>query len=126
MALIPAFPILGKCPLKLDGSPLTLRVIVGQGQLNEGSYDIKATVKSLPSASGIVQSGLPIALGADTDLVGQRLSVLITVAAMLSLDTSITVDLTGGKTDIHIVNATKANQIGDVVAYEAYFRFTKT
>ena len=126
MALIPAFPILGKCPLKLDGSPLTLRVIVGQGQLNEGSYDIKATIKSPPSASGIVQSGLPVALGADTDLVGQRLSVLITVAAMLSLDTSITVDLTGGKTDIHIVNATKANQIGDVVAYEAYFRFTKT
>ena len=126
MALIPAFPILGKCPLKLDGSPLTLLVLVGDGQLSEGSYDIKATVRSPPSASGVVQSGLPIALGADNDLVGQRLSVLVTVAAALSLDTSITLDLTGGKTDIHITNVAKANQIGDVVAYEAYFRFTKT
>lgn len=126
MAIIPAPPIFGKCPLKLDDSAITLKVVVGQGQLSDGTYTIKPSLQLPPTATGVVQSDLPIALGTDKDIYGQRLSLLITVAATQSLDTNILIELTGGKTDISISIAARASQIGDVVAYEAYFRFTKS
>lgn len=125
MALIPAPIILSKCLVK-NAFPITLEIIVGNAQLNQGSYSVKRTVNSPASAEGNLASAVPVNLGPGSQLTGQRLSVLVTVAATQSVDTALTLKITGGATDIHITNSTQASAIGDVVIYEAYIRFTKS
>lgn len=125
MALIPAPVILSKCLVK-NASPITLEIGIGNAQLTQGSYSVKRTVSSPASAGGNLASGVPVNLGPGSQLAGQRLSVLVTVVATQSVDTTLTLKLTGGTTDIHITNSTQAGTIGDVVVYEAYIRFTKS
>lgn len=125
MALIPAPIILSKCLVK-NASPIILEIMAGNAQLNQGSYSIKRTISSPASAQGNLASGIPVNLGPGSQLTGQRLSVLVTVTATQSVDTMLTLKLTGGATDIHITNSTQASAIGDVVVYEAYIRFTKS
>lgn len=126
MEIIPATPIASKYRLKMDDSSLSLKVIVGHGQMTAASYYAKPSIESPPSIEGTLLSEMPIALGADRNLHGQRLSILITVAATLSSETSVTIILSGGDGEVNITVATNAKQIGNVVAYEAYFRFTKS
>jgi len=126
MALIPAPIILSKCPVKQDASPIILEIIVGNAQLNQGSFSVKRTISSLASIQGELRSGEPVIIGSGPELVGQRLSVLVTVATIQSVDTTLTFKLSGGTTNINITNSTQANAIGDVVVYEAYIRFTNS
>lgn len=126
MALIPAPIILSKCPVKQDASPIILEIIVGNAQLNQGSFSVKRTISSSASTQGELRSGEPVIIGSGPELVGQRLSVLVTVATIQSVDTTLTFKLSGGTTNINITNSTQANAIGDVVVYEAYIRFTNS
>ncbi|MFM9947819.1 MAG: hypothetical protein ACKV1O_07780 [Saprospiraceae bacterium] len=126
MALIPAPIILSKCPVKQDASPIILEIIVGNAQLNQGSFSVKRTISSPASIQGELRSGEPVIIGSGPELAGQRLSVLVTVATIQSVDTTLTFKLSEGTTNINITNSTQANAIGDVVVYEAYIRFTNS
>lgn len=126
MALIPVPTVFSNCALKMDGSSIILKVTVGEGQLGEGLYIVRQSQKKPPSSNGVIESGLPIALGADEDLHGQRLTIRVSVGATLSLNTVITIDLVGGQINNHITIPAKAGAIGDIMAYEAIFRFTKS
>lgn len=127
MALIAAPLITGiKYLLKLDDSTIHLKVTIGNGQLGEGGYTLKSSLRTPPVSGGVLQSGLPVELGADKDLSGKILSLLVTVIATQSLDTGISIELTGGTVSVKLPKSVKAKQIGDVVSYEAYLRFTKS
>ena len=126
MAIIPAQPILGKCVLKMDDSPIKLTVIIGHGQMSQGGYEIKPNMQSPPISEGVILSGQEITLGIDKDLHKNRLYILMSVAAVLSKQTSFTFLMTGGVQDIAVTVSTDVEEIGDIVSYEVFYKFTKT
>ena len=126
MANIPAPLINQKYPVRYDGRELTLKVHIGNGQMSEGRYYVRPNMKSPDTLNGEIESGKLISLGKDTDLHGQRLSILVTVAAANGKDTQVQFILSGGQNDFNFTLKTEAGNQGDVVIYEAYFRFTKS
>jgi hypothetical protein len=126
MALIPAPPLFSKYILLMDNSEVKLTVTVGFGQMSSASYSLKPTIKEPPTQEGTLISGEVKVLGKDMDLHKQRLSILVTVGASASLDTAINIKLAGGEIEQEWTMQHRADQIGDVVAFEAYIRMTKS
>jgi hypothetical protein len=126
MAIIPAPLLNQKYPLHLDDREITLTVLVGNGQMYEGRYRVRPNLKSPDTRNGTLESGIPVSLGKDTELYGQRLSVLVTVATVTGKDTQAQFMLSGGQNDFNATLKVEAGNKGDTVVYEAYFRFTKS
>lgn len=126
MAIIPAPLLNQKYPLHLDDREITLTVLVGNGQMYEGRYRVRPNLKSPDTRNGTLESGIPVSLGKDTELYGQRLSVLVTVATVTGKDTQVQFMLSGGQNDFNATLKVEAGNTGDTVVYEVYFRFTKS
>ena len=124
MALTPAPLLNQKYPIRCDGSEITLEVHIGNGQMNEGRYSVRPNIKSPDTLNGAIESGHLISLGKDTNLHGQRLSILVTVATITGKNTQVQFILSGGKKDYNFTLKVDVENMGDIVAYEAYFRFT--
>ena len=124
MALVPAPLLNQKYPIRSDGSEITLKAYIGNGQLTEGRYYVRPNMKSPDTLNGNIESGQLISLGKDTDLHGQRLSILITVAAITGKNTQVQFIVSGGQKDFNFTLKVDVDNLGDTVAYEAYFRFT--
>lgn len=126
MATIVAPIITSKCLPRQDDSQLILKVLVGDAQLSEASYSLKPTVDASALKTGSLENNVPANLGIGAALVGQRLSIYVTVAASLGLSTHVEFTLDGGQQDLRFTNSMKANEIGDVVLYLAHIKITKT
>ncbi|MBL7825887.1 MAG: hypothetical protein JNJ57_04595 [Saprospiraceae bacterium] len=126
MAIIPAPTIYSKCIPKSDGTPILLKVTAGNAQLNEGSYFINPSVQTPASQSGPLKNGISVDIGDGLELIGQRLSVYVTVVATTGLMTNLELTLVGGSQNLHFTNSLEVPEIGDVVVYEAYIKFTKS
>jgi hypothetical protein len=123
MSLILAPTLDGKCPLKKDGSAINLTVKIGGASLMDGTYKIRKNLSSPPVSTGTILDGTTILLGADTNLTGMKIYMLVSSTSINGLDTSITVEILGGKNNFQISNTIKDISVGDTVVFKVDVRF---